>query len=65
MLRKFIFSFLVAILLLPASLVAQRYTVLVSLDGFRNDYTRAYRTPFLDRMATLGVSATMQPSFPP
>lgn len=37
---------------------------MVSLDGFREEYTRAYNTPFLNQMATMGVSATMQPSFP-
>ncbi len=50
--------------LLPVSGKAKHYTVMVSLDGFREEYTRAYNTPFLNQMATMGVSATMQPSFP-
>lgn len=37
---------------------------MISLDGFREDYTRAYRVPFLDSLARIGVSGTMQPSFP-
>lgn len=51
-------------LLLPLGCLADRYTVVVSLDGFRDDYTRIYSTPFLDSLAHMGVSATMQPSFP-
>ena len=49
---------------LSLSCLADRYTVVVSLDGFRDDYTRQYHTPFLDSLATMGSSATMQPSFP-
>lgn len=37
---------------------------MVSLDGFREEYTRAYNTPFLNQMAQQGVAAIMQPSFP-
>lgn len=40
------------------------YTVIVSLDGFRWDYPEMYDTPHLDRIARMGVSATMQPSYP-
>ena len=42
----------------------QNYTIIVSLDGFRNDYTAMYNTPFFDSMAQQGVSAVMMPSFP-
>ena len=42
----------------------KHYTILVSLDGFRWDYPEMYDTPFLDKMAEQGVSATMLPSFP-
>lgn len=42
----------------------QNYTIIVSLDGFRNDYTAMYNTPFFDTMAQQGVSAVMMPSFP-
>lgn len=58
---KLLFSLL---LLLPVAGFAKRYTVMVSLDGFRDSYTRAYRTPFLDSLARMGVSGTMQPSYP-
>lgn len=50
--------------LLPLAAWAKHYTVVVSLDGFRQEYTLAYNTPFFDSMSALGVSATMQPSFP-
>ena len=40
------------------------YTVIVSLDGFRWDYTEAFDTPFFDQMAQQGVKAVMTPSFP-
>ena len=58
--------FLVVLLLglLPIVGWAKRYTVMVSLDGFREEYTRAYDTPFLNQMARDGVGAVMQPSFP-
>lgn len=55
---------LVLLLAIPLSGMARRYTVVVSLDGFRDDYTLAYETPFLDSLARWGVSATMQPSYP-
>ena len=64
MLRKILFSLLVCCVLCPVVTMAQHYTVLVSLDGFRDDYTKAYHTPFIDYLADTGVSATMQPSFP-
>lgn len=50
--------------LLSLSGWAKRYTVMVSLDGFREEYTRAYNTPFMNQMAKSGVGAIMQPSFP-
>ena len=42
----------------------QNYTIIVSRDGFRNDYTAMYNTPFFQSMAESGVSAVMMPSFP-
>lgn len=42
----------------------QQYTVIISLDGFRWDYTEAYDTPFFNQMAQKGVKAVMTPSFP-
>lgn len=64
MLRRIFLVSLLLTLLLPAAVMARRYTVIVSLDGFRNEYTHAYRTPFLDSLGRMGVTATMQPSFP-
>ena len=40
------------------------YTVIISLDGLRWDYLDAYDVPFMDQLATEGVKAVMQPSFP-
>lgn len=41
------------------------YVVMLSLDGFRWDYTQKANTPNLDRMAKTGVRAeSLRPSFP-
>ena len=61
--------FLLLNLLLLAGLTAckpcrNNYTVVISLDGFRWDYTDYYNTTFFDSLATVGVSARMEPSFP-
>ena len=40
------------------------YTVIISLDGTRWDYTDYYDTPFFDSLATIGVAARMEPSYP-
>ncbi len=48
--------------ILPLS--ARRYTVLISLDGYRWDYPQWYDTPFIDQMAREGVEAGLIPSFP-
>jgi predicted AlkP superfamily pyrophosphatase or phosphodiesterase len=43
----------------------RNYVVLVSLDGFRWDYSRLYSTPEINNVATEGVKADrMIPSFP-
>lgn len=47
-----------------AKVHAENYTVIVSLDGFRWDYPTIHHTPNLDRIARLGVSTTMRPSYP-
>ncbi len=44
--------------------VKAKYLILVSMDGFRNDYTSWYETPTLDDMALTGCSAVMMPSYP-
>lgn len=43
---------------------SERYVVVLSLDGFRPDYTDRARTPALDRMAQEGLSGSLQPCFP-
>ena len=54
-----------ATLLLAAACNRQdNYTVIVSLDGDRWDYPDLYEMPFFDSLATVGVKAAMEPSFP-
>lgn len=40
------------------------YTVLISLDGTRWDYPEKYAMPFFDSLASVGVKARMEPSYP-
>jgi predicted AlkP superfamily pyrophosphatase or phosphodiesterase len=43
----------------------QPYLIMVSLDGFRWDYTQYAKTPVLDSLAKAGVMAeALIPSFP-
>lgn len=56
--------FSLVLLLLVASYISARTTILISCDGFRWDYPQYYDTPFLDRMAAEGVSGELVPSFP-
>ena len=58
-------------LVIPASFKSdarkpfKNYVVLVSMDAFRWDYYRMYKTPNLDKLATEGVKADrLIPSFP-
>lgn len=60
--RKFLVSILATLCM--ASVSAKHTTVVVSLDGFRWDYTQWYHTPFLDFMAEHGVESALIPSFP-
>ncbi|MGI6242725.1 MAG: ectonucleotide pyrophosphatase/phosphodiesterase [Prevotella sp.] len=56
---------LVLLLLTRATSVpARHYTVVVSLDGYRWDYPQWYDTPFMDFMASRGVSSGLIPSYP-
>ena len=50
--------------LLPQLAQARRYTVVISLDGYRWDYPQWYDTPFINFMAEYGVKAGLIPSFP-
>ena len=51
-------------LLLASACQRVHYTVIVSLDGNRWDYPALYDMPFFDSLATVGVTAAMEPSFP-
>lgn len=42
----------------------KHYTVVISLDGYRWDYTQWYDTPFMDLMASKGVESGLIPSYP-
>ena len=57
-------SALATVLLLAACGRPDTYTVIVSLDGNRWDYPAYYEMPFFDSLATVGVSAVMEPSYP-
>ena len=58
------FLALSAVLLLAACGRPDTYTVIVSLDGNRWDYPAYYEMPFFDSLATVGVSAAMEPAYP-
>jgi predicted AlkP superfamily pyrophosphatase or phosphodiesterase len=57
-----------ALIFVPASLLYAQspapYVIMLSMDGFRWDYPDHYPTPNLDRIASRGVKAALQPSFP-
>ena len=42
----------------------KEHTLIISMDGFRWDFSEMYRTPFLDSLGQVGVYAQMMPSFP-
>lgn len=62
--RKFLLFFVLLLSLSCAKAQEKNYTLLVSMDGFRWDYSEMYRTPFLDSLGRVGVYAQMVPSFP-
>ena len=64
--RKALSFILLAVLFLTTACQNKRenYTVIISLDGNRWDYPDYYDMPFLDSLATVGVKARMEPSFP-
>jgi len=64
--KRFFFLIFTAAALLTAGCRPGRsnYTVLISLDGSRWDYAEMYEMPFFDSLATVGVKARMQASFP-
>lgn len=60
--KVILFVFLLAVGFLPLS--AKHYTVVISLDGCRWDYSQWYDTPFFDSIASQGVTSGLIPSFP-
>ena len=62
--KKFLMTLLLVAIAFTSALSGERCTVIISLDGFRWDYTDWYNTPFLDSLSSHGVKAVMQPSFP-
>ena len=61
-----IFFLALSVALLATSCKSKRdnYTVIISLDGSRWDYADYYEMPFFDSLATVGVKARMEPSYP-
>ena len=57
--RRILYFLLFWLLAVPSAVQARRYTVMVSLDGFRRDYVRIYDTPFLNRLAREGVQVVL------
>ena len=66
MIRRFLLLVLAGTLLLSGCQAApqETYTVVISLDGFRWDYPDYYEMPFMDSLATVGVKARMEASYP-
>ena len=64
--RKVLSFILLATVLFAAACQnkSDNYTVILSLDGNRWDYPDYYEMPFFDSLATVGVKARMEPSFP-
>lgn len=61
--RKVLFFLLAAVALVSAC-KPKNFTVIISLDGSRWDYADYYDMPFFDSLATVGVKARMEPSYP-
>lgn len=62
--KKFILIF-IGLLLSGMAFAQDQYVVLVSMDAFRWDYSKLYKTPNLDKMARSGVKASsLVPCFP-
>ena len=64
--RRVLCLILVAVLSLTTACQNKRdnYTVIISLDGNRWDYADYFDMPLFDSLATVGVKARMEPSFP-
>ena len=53
-----------AALLAGCTRYGKNFTVIISLDGNRWDYPERFDMPFFDSLATVGVKAVMEPSYP-
>ena len=62
--KRLLFLNLLVVSLLAGCKAKDHYTVIISLDGSRWDYADYYDMPFFDSLATVGVKARMEPSFP-
>jgi len=62
--KKILLFFVLLAGLTACSSKPANYTVIISLDGSRWDYADYYDMPFFDSLATVGVKARMEPSFP-
>ena len=56
--------FMLAVMVASCTKIRNNYTVIVSLDANRWDYPEMYDMPFFDSLATVGVKARMEPSYP-
>ena len=61
--KLFLTTILLAFVAISIS-AKKHYTVVLSLDGYRWDYTQWYNTPFMDMMAEKGVESGLIPSYP-
>ena len=62
--KRLLFFSLLTACLLTGCRDKEHYTVIISLDGSRWDYADYYDMPFFDSLASVGVKARMEPSFP-
>ena len=62
--KKRLFIFVTVLLFAAKAQCGKHYTVVLSLDGYRWDYTEWYDTPFMDMMASKGVKSGLIPSYP-
>lgn len=62
--RKLFIATLLLLMVAFGAEAKKHYTVVISLDGYRWDYTKWYDTPFMDMMAEKGVESGLIPSYP-
>ena len=64
MMKKILLIVAMAMINTLHGICGKHYTVVLSLDGYRWDYTEWYNTPFMDMMAEKGVKSGLIPSYP-